>query len=63
MKDDKGFEMYGVKKDLSLITHTIHNLIKVEEDPNNSSKFDFKSNLYKKKLKPLVDKIIANEEQ
>jgi hypothetical protein len=60
MKDDKGFDVYGVKKDLSLITHTIYNLIIAEEDPSSSSKLDFKSNLYKKKLKPLLDKIIAS---
>lgn len=62
MKDDIGFDQYGVKTDLRLMFSAIQNLIAIVENNQNMSKIDLKSNLYKKKLKPLLDRIKETSE-
>lgn len=58
MSEDIGFADYGVKSDLRDMFNAIEDIIKVcEESGESGAKMDLKSHMFKKKLKPLLDKI------
>jgi hypothetical protein len=55
MKDDKSLDGYGMAKDIQRLFEILEGVIAVAE--HHPSKIDLKDDLYKKKLRPLMERL------